>query len=90
MDAIDDYIPTRFTAWTKPFLMPIEDVFTISGRGTVVTGRVERSWPSTPRSRSLVSVRPADHRHLHRDLPQDHGRLRGWRQHRSAAAWSRP
>ncbi len=42
------------------------------------------------RSRSLVSVRPADHRHLHRDLPQDHGRLRGWRQHRSAAAWSRP
>jgi elongation factor Tu len=42
MDAIDSYIPTPERPIDKPFLMPIEDVFSISGRGTVVTGRVER------------------------------------------------
>ncbi len=42
MDAVDDYIPTPERDTDKPFLMPIEDVFTITGRGTVVTGRVER------------------------------------------------
>ena len=42
MDAVDSYIPTPDRAADKPFLMPIEDVMTISGRGTVATGRVER------------------------------------------------
>jgi len=42
MDSVDSYIPTPDRPIDKPFLMPIEDVFTISGRGTVVTGRVER------------------------------------------------
>ena len=42
MDAVDSYIPTPERAIDKPFLMPVEDVFTITGRGTVVTGRVER------------------------------------------------
>ncbi len=42
MDAVDSYIPTPDRATDKPFLMPVEDVFTISGRGTVATGRVER------------------------------------------------
>jgi len=42
MDALDNYIPEPVRAVDKPFLMPIEDVFSISGRGTVVTGRVER------------------------------------------------
>jgi elongation factor Tu len=42
MDAVDDYIPTPQRPIDQPFLMPIEDVMTISGRGTVVTGRVER------------------------------------------------
>ena len=42
MDAVDDYIPTPERKADQPFLMPIEDVFTISGRGTVTTGRVER------------------------------------------------
>ena len=42
MDAVDSYIPTPDRAADKPFLMPVEDVFTISGRGTVATGRVER------------------------------------------------
>ncbi len=42
MDAVDNYIPDPVREVDKPFLMPVEDVFTISGRGTVVTGRVER------------------------------------------------
>ncbi len=42
MDAVDDYIPTPDRKEDQPFLMPVEDVFTISGRGTVATGRVER------------------------------------------------
>ncbi len=47
MDAIDEYIPTPERDSAKPFLMPIEDIFTISGRGTVVTGRVERGTIKT-------------------------------------------
>jgi len=42
MKAVDDYVPDPVRAIDKPFLMPVEDVFTIPGRGTVVTGRVER------------------------------------------------
>ena len=42
MDAVDSYIPTPAREDSKPFLMPVEDVFTISGRGTVATGRIER------------------------------------------------
>ncbi len=42
MDAVDDYIPTPERAIDRPFLMPVEDVFGIKGRGTVVTGRIER------------------------------------------------
>ena len=42
MNAVDDYIPTPQRENDKPFMMPVEDVFSISGRGTVATGRVER------------------------------------------------
>lgn len=42
LDAVDEYIPTPERDLNKPFLMPVEDIFSISGRGTVVTGRVER------------------------------------------------
>ena len=44
MAAVDDYVPLPERDVDKPFLMPIEDVFSISGRGTVVTGRVDRGW----------------------------------------------
>jgi elongation factor Tu len=47
MDAVDSYIPTPERERDKPFLMPIEDVFSITGRGTVVTGRVERGTVKT-------------------------------------------
>src|SRR5205085_4396216 len=47
MDAVDNYIPTPERAVDRPFLMPIEDVFGIKGRGTVVTGRIERGRVKT-------------------------------------------
>jgi elongation factor Tu len=56
MDAVDDYIPTPIRDTDKPFLMPVEDVFSITGRGTVGTGRIERGIVmSTRRSRSSAS-----------------------------------
>ena len=42
MDAVDSYIPIPARVTDKPFLMPVEDVFSITGRGTVATGRIER------------------------------------------------
>ena len=58
MDAVDDYIPTPERAIDQPFLMPIEDVFGIKGRGTVVTGRIERGQVKVgERSRSSASRR---------------------------------
>ena len=42
MEAVDEYIPTPARDIDKPFLMPVEDVFSITGRGTVATGRIER------------------------------------------------
>ena len=47
MDAVDEYIPTPDRKADLPFLMPVEDVFTITGRGTVATGRVERGQLKT-------------------------------------------
>ncbi len=58
MDAIDSYIPEPVRDTDKPFLMPIEDVFSISGRGTVVTGRVERGIIKTGSDVEIVGIRP--------------------------------
>jgi elongation factor Tu len=57
MDAIDSYIPQPDRPKDKPFLMPIEDVFSISGRGTVVTGRVERGIVKVGEEVELVGIR---------------------------------
>ena len=57
MDAVDSYIPTPERAIDKPFLMPVEDVFTISGRGTVVTGRVERGIVKVGDEVEIVGIR---------------------------------
>jgi elongation factor Tu len=57
MDAIDDYIPEPQRDIDKPFLMPIEDVFSISGRGTVVTGRVERGIIRVGDNVEIVGIR---------------------------------
>jgi elongation factor Tu len=58
LKAIDEYIPEPTRDVDKPFLMPIEDVFSISGRGTVVTGRVERGSVSVGEDVEIVGIRP--------------------------------
>src|SRR5688572_30278831 len=57
MKAVDDYIPTPARAVDQPFLMSVEDVFTISGRGTVVTGRVERGALTAGQPVEIVGLR---------------------------------
>jgi elongation factor Tu len=54
MDAVDSFIPEPLRVVDKPFLMPIEDIFTISGRGTVVTGRIERGMVKTGEDIEIV------------------------------------
>jgi elongation factor Tu len=58
MDAVDTYIPEPVRDIDKPFLMPIEDVFSITGRGTVVTGRVERGVLRKMEEVEIVGIRP--------------------------------
>jgi len=58
MDAVDNFIPEPVREIDKPFLMPVEDVFTISGRGTVVTGRVERGVVKVGDEVEIVGIRP--------------------------------
>jgi len=58
MDAIDSYIPEPKREVDKPFLMPVEDVFTISGRGTVATGRVERGKIKVGEEVEIVGIKP--------------------------------
>ena len=58
MDAVDSYIPTPARPKDKPFLMPVEDVFSISGRGTVVTGRVEQGIVKVGEEIEIVGIRP--------------------------------
>jgi elongation factor Tu len=57
MDAVDDYIPQPVREVDKPFLMPVEDVFTITGRGTVVTGRIERGVIKVMETVDIIGIR---------------------------------
>ena len=88
MEAVDDYIPQPERPKDKPFLMPVEDVFSISGRGTVVTGRIERGIDQG--RRGSRDRRPApdrqDRRHRRRNVPQAARSGRGGRQRRLPAA----
>ncbi len=58
MDAVDESIPDPVRDTDKPFLMPVEDVFTITGRGTVVTGRVERGVVNVNEEVEIVGIKP--------------------------------
>jgi elongation factor Tu len=58
MDAVDTYIPIPQRAIDKDFLMPVEDIFSISGRGTVVTGRIERGKVKVGEEVEIVGIRP--------------------------------
>jgi elongation factor Tu len=62
MDAVDTAIPEPEREIDKPFLMPVEDVFTITGRGTVVTGRVERGIVKVSEEIEIVGIRPTSHK----------------------------
>jgi elongation factor Tu len=91
MAAVDEYIPTPERPMDQPFLMPIEDVFSISGRGTVVTGRVERGVINVGDEIEIVGIRDTRRR------PARASRCSascwtgpGGRQHRRAAARRRP
>ncbi len=57
MQAVDDYIPTPERETEKPFLMPVEDVFTITGRGTVITGRIERGIVKVNEEVEIIGIR---------------------------------
>ncbi|MDP9822006.1 elongation factor Tu [Nocardioides massiliensis] len=59
MQAVDDYIPTPERDVDKPFLMPVEDVFTITGRGTVITGRIERGIVKVNEEVEIIGIREA-------------------------------
>ncbi|WP_025322806.1 elongation factor Tu [Deferrisoma camini] len=60
MDAVDEYVPEPVRDKDKPFLMPVEDVFSISGRGTVATGRVERGVVRLQDEVEIVGIRPTE------------------------------
>ena len=73
MDAVDEFIPQPVRETEKPFLMPVEDVFTITGRGTVITGRIERGIVKVNEEVDIIGIRDGlaeEHGHRHRDVPQ--------------------
>ena len=84
MEAVDEYIPQPERPIDLPFLMPVEDVFSISGRGTVVTGRVERGIIKVGEEVEIVGIRPTheDGGDRRRDVPQAARPGPGRRQHR--------
>ena len=65
MDAVDKYVPLPARAIDLPFLMPIEDIFSISGRGTVVTGRIERGKVKVGEDVEIVGFRETRKSVLH-------------------------
>ena len=82
MEEVDAYIPTPERAVDKPFLMPVEDVFSITGRGTVATGRIERGQIKVGEKIEIVGVKDTTETTVTsgRDVPQDSGLRRSWRQ----------
>ena len=88
MDAVDSFIPTPTRDKDKPFLMAVEDVFTITGRGTVATGRVERGQLKSMEEVEIVGLGGSESKdglHRNRDVPKDPRLLRSRRQRWSAA-----
>lgn len=59
MQAIDDYIPDPSRALDRPFSLPVEDVFSIQGRGTVVTGRIEQGIVKVGEEIEIIGIQPA-------------------------------
>jgi elongation factor Tu len=87
MEAVDAYIPQPERAKDRPFLMPVEDVFSISGRGTVVTGRVERGIIKVGEEVEIVGLKATVKTTVTGvEMFRAAGQRRGGRQHRRAAA----
>jgi elongation factor Tu len=88
VEALDSYIPEPERDVDKPFLMPVEDVFSISGRGTVVTGRIERGIVKVGDEIEIVGIRRRRRRRRdgRGDVPQAAGPGPGGRQRGRAAA----
>ena len=89
MEKVDSYIPLPQRDIDKPFLMPIEDIFTISGRGTVATGRVERGKVKVGEEVEIVGLQKEiaeEGRDRRRDVQEAAGRGGGGGQHRGSAA----
>ena len=91
MEAVDSYIPQPQRDVDKPFLMPVEDVFSISGRGTVATGRVERGKVKVGEEVEIVGIKATtqDGGDGGGDVPQDAGRGAGGGQRGVPAARGR-
>ena len=88
-EQLDTYIPEPERDLDKPFLMPVEDVFSITGRGTVATGRIEQGIVNTGDTVEIVGIHERDlqhGRHRRRDVPQDPRPGPGRRQRRLPAA----
>ena len=87
-EALDTYIPEPVRDLDKPFLMPVEDVFSITGRGTVATGRVEQGIIKTGETVEIVGIKAddLDGRDRRRDVQEDPRRGSGGRQRRLPAA----
>ena len=84
MEAVDSYIPMPERAIDKPFLMPIEDIFSIQGRGTVVTGRIERGIVKVGEEVEIVGFRDTRKTVVHgrRNVQEAARRRPGGRQRR--------
>ena len=81
-EAIDEYIPEPQRANDKPFLMPVEDVFSITGRGTVATGRVERGSLTVGTEVEIIGLteeKRKGSRNWNRNVQKAAGRSRNWR-----------
>ena len=90
MEAVDAYIPTPERDTDKPFLMPVEDVFTITGRGTVATGRVERGSVKVGDEVEIVGLLKKPRKTVVTGVEMFRKLLdqaASWRQHRCSAAW---
>ena len=90
MEAVDSYIPTPARDIEKPFLMPVEDIFTIQGRGTVATGRVERGKVKVNETVEIVGIKAdaEDGGDGRGDVQEAAGRRHGGRQRWVVAARS--
>ena len=88
MEAVDKYVPRPDRAVDLPFLMPIEDIFSISGRGTVVTGRIERGKVKVGEDVEIVGFRETRKTVVHGrgDVQEAAGRRHGGRQRGHSAA----